>query len=338
MTGRGLVLCLLLAPALALPAETRKALVVSAEGRVFRKGTDGFASVPAGSTGHVTALSVGESLLTGTDGRAELQVPWGGEIFISPDSALEYSLTGTAMDSAPSASLRAGGARFRTVDGSSLLVRTTGTGIAAGEAEFAVYAGREGSVLVRVLSGSVTVTVASRRTVLGAGEGLSAAAGGEPVSLTATPEYETWMADRTDAFLRDPERTVEGVASLMAASLVAFDGSRASAASAAATWNSAVSAYRDVLATGDREAVLDFQKAELFPAQDALEKLSGEMRTAARNALAIRRYVVSNLVMELRSRQPVDPSGSVLKALARLGEIAAEYGEKVGGELEESGY
>jgi len=337
VTGRGLVLCLLLAPALALPAETRKALVVSAEGRVFRKGTDGFASVPAGSTGHVTALSVGESLLTGTDGRAELQVPWGGEIFISPDSALEYSLTGTAMDSAPSASLRAGGARFRTVDGSSLLVRTTGTGIAAGEAEFAVYAGREGSVLVRVLSGSVTVTVASRRTVLGAGEGLSAAAGGTGIAhrharvrnLDGRPYRRLPPGSGKDS---------QGVASLMAASLVAFDGSRASAASAAATWNSAVSAYRDVLATGDREAVLDFQKAELFPAQDALEKLSGEMRTAARNALAIRRYVVSNLVMELRSRQPVDPSGSVLKALARLGEIAAEYGEKVGGELEESGY
>lgn len=323
-----------------LPAAAQKANVMYMEGTAKIKSSSG--SLRAADFG--STVTYGESVITGKDGLVEMTLPNGSTIRVTQDSVFNYSETGTGSDSRPILATLAGSVSYKLNKsvGRSPLIQTNSMVAGVRGTEFTVFAGRDGSVLLAVTEGIVDVSAQGETVELLKDEAVQVDPGEKPgekyVWLGRELDFSSWNQGKNEDFLTDPVAGIERVDAQLegyARELAALKGPYAEATAA---WKATTEEYKGILAKGDDSAIKAYQTERLFPAQDARAVLILDMRYWALNYLSARRFVLSNMYMEVKSRDPLVNKESSRAFMRKHTEILSKYEMGIVPDLNESDY
>lgn len=323
-----------------LHAFGQKATVVYTEGTSRIKSASGaLREADFGST-----VTYGESVITGKDGNTELKLQDGSTIRVTSNSVFNYSSTGSGSDSRPVLATSAGKIAYKIskVTGRSPVIQTNSMVAGVRGTEFTVYAGRDGSVLISVEEGIVDVASQGESVELLANEAVEVAPGEKPgakyVWLGKELDFSDWNAGKNAEFLADPLAGLEKAASQLKDYKDSLFALKAPYEAATERWRKATEDYKTVLAEGNEEKTKQFQRESLFPAQDERATLILDIRYYALNYLSVRRYVLSNMYMEMKSRYPLKQGEREKAFFARHAELLALYEMDIVPELNENDY
>ncbi|ULQ60307.1 FecR domain-containing protein [Brucepastera parasyntrophica] len=323
-----------------IPVWAEKANVVYVEGSAQIKTGAGVTKNAA--IGHT--VTYGESVITGRGGLVEMTLENGSTIRVTPNSVFNYSNTGSGADTQPVLAAAAGQIAFKLnrAAGNSPLIQTNSMVGGVRGTEFTIYAGRDGSVLLSVIEGIVDVTAQGKTVSLIKDEAVEVGAGQPPGEKFLWPgrelDFSDWNKGKTDGFIADPAGGLEKAAVMLKEYQTSLDALHAPYQDATEKWRQSAEEYKTLLAGGDDEAIKAFQQEKLFPAQDERADLILTIRYYALNYLSVRRYVLSNMYMEMKSRYPVNRPAEVEQFFTRHAELLAEYEEFIVPELNPNDY
>jgi len=215
MRRSSIVVVLLLLGALsvsAVPAD-----VTYAEGDATLKLKDG--TTQDAQIGDV--MNTGDTLRTGRSGLAELNQK-GVTIRIAKQTVFTLMEKSQAGQASPVLSVALGSIKFKydKVTGKEPQVRTNGMVAGVRGTEFDVFAGADGSALIAVSSGAVTVESEGSSVDLAANEGVEVPLGQPPGAKFTVQrnqvDYSTWNNGRLDAMLADPQAAMTSIETAMA--------------------------------------------------------------------------------------------------------------------------
>lgn len=329
-----------LAAFVATAAMAQKANVVYVDGGVSIKSTAG--KLRAADFG--SQVSFGESVITGKDGMAELKLENGSEIRVSHNSVFSYTNVGTGAESRQVLATTVGKVSYKLnkATGKKPLIQTNSMVAGVRGTEFTVMAGRDGSVVLEVTEGIVDVESQGKMVTLVKDEGVEVTPGmapGEKYALLGKElDFSNWNQGKTDAFLADPVAGLDRVDAQLASYQKALNDLKKPYAAGTAAWEKAVADYKAILATGNTEAIQAFQQATLFPLQDTRLTLILNMRYHALNYLSVRRYVLSNMYLEMKGRYPLNRSAEVNAFFTKHAAMLAKYETVIVPELNPNDY
>lgn len=322
------------------PLSAQKAFVEYVEGNASIQNTSGsLRPVDFGST-----VTYGETVLTGQDGTVEMVLDNGSRIRVSGNSVFSYTSTGAGTDSRPVLATTAGSVSYKLnrAAGRSPIIRTNSMVAGVRGTEFTIFAGRDGSVLLAVADGIVDVESEGVQVTLLKNEAVEVAPGEAPGAkyeyLGRELDFSDWNKQKNDAFLTDPVGTLKAVERRLAVYAAELKKLEAPYTDATDSWKTATAQYKILLEEGDKEKIKQFQQELLFPAQDARAVLILNIRYWALNYLSMRRYVVSNLYMEMKSRNPVTRTSVADEFFALHAELLRRYETVIVPELNENDY
>jgi hypothetical protein len=194
---------ILLLVALALPAAPADVTYTEGDARIQTKG----GKARDAQIGDV--MNTGDTLRTGADGQSELSQK-GVAIKIAPKTVFTLMEREQGGKTSSVLSVALGSIKFRydKLTGSEPMVRTNGAVAGVRGTEFSVFSGADGSTLIAVDSGLVTVESEGKSVDLAAKEGVEVPLGRPPGDKFAVPElpvdYSTWNEGKLDAMLADP--------------------------------------------------------------------------------------------------------------------------------------
>jgi hypothetical protein len=337
---KSMLAALLAALIASAPAFAQKAFIAYVEGRSDVKSSAG--SMRAAKEGGT--ITYGESILTGKDGLVELKLENGSTIRVAENSVFSYSSTGSGTDSTPVLATTAGKVHYKlnkalgrspTIQTNSMVAGVRGT-------EFTVFAGRDGSVMLAVDEGIVDVSSQGSSVELLRNEAVEVAPGKKPGAkftwLGKELDFSSWNTGKTDGFLADPIAGLAAVEAQLAGYKVALDALKDPYRDATETWRKASARYKELLAEGNEEAIKAFQTATLFPSEDARAVLILNIRYHALNYLSVRRYVVTNMYLEMKGRYPVKRTAEVERFFQEHAKVLARYEEGIVPELNANDY
>lgn len=290
------------------------------------------------------SLSFGESVITGKDGLVELKLQNGSTIKVTQNSVFGYSSTGTGANTRQVLATTAGTVSYKLnkAIGKSPLIQTNSMIAGVRGTEFTVFAARDGSVMLAVTGGIVDVESQGQMVSLYKDEAVEVAPcmppGPKFAWLGKEKDFSSWNQGKMDTFFADPLKGLESAAGQLEESKVALEALKKPFEEATATWEKANKEYDKLVASGEKTAILAYQTEKLFPAQDARAVIILNIRFHALNYLSMRRYVLSNMYMEMKSRYPVNQPTEIQKYFTRHAEILARYETNIVPELNKNDY
>ena len=298
-----LILLMLCAVAAAIYAEP--ADIVYAEGYVDLKLADG--EVLEALIGDY--VEVGDTIITGEDGLAELERGTGTMIKIAPETIFtlrEFERNGEKR-SVLSTTLGAVKFRFDRFTGKEPMIATPGTVGGIRGTEFQVLAGADGTTLIVVESGSVEIEAAGKRVELLAEEGIEIPAGGEPgqkfTVLHGKMDFSDWNAGRLDAVMDDPAGAAAGLQNTM----TGFAAKLNELAPLFSENSRQLESVRAVLAKmkddeKPKDEIADYYTKNVFPLEVQTSNIRLNQRFYALSALSFRRFVLGSMYARVKTR------------------------------------
>ncbi len=291
------------------------------------------------------AVTYGESVITGKDGLVELQLENGSVIKVTQNSVFGYSTTGTGSESRNVLATTAGKVSYKlnkATGGKSPVIQTNSMVAGVRGTEFTVFAGRDGSVLLAVTGGIVDVESQGQLVTLNKDEAVEVALGKAPgekfTFLGKELDFSSWNQGKMDSFFLDPAAGIDQAAIQLETYKKALDALKKPYEDTTAVWKKAVEDYKTVVAGGNADEAKAFQTDRLFPAQDARSTIILNIRYYALNYLSVRRYVLSNMYMEMKSRYPANRPDAVQKFFAKHAELLVTYEAGIVPELNPNDY
>jgi len=278
-----------------------------------------------------SSLSYGESLITGRDGLAELSLENGSTIRISQNSVFNYSRVGSGTATRPVFATTAGSVTFKLARSAGLGPRIQTNSAVAGVrgTEFTVFAGRDGAVMIAVVEGVVDIEAQEKTVTLYAHEAVDVQPGEPPgekiVWLGKELDYSSWNTGRMEEFFADPVAGIQALHRQLEILQAEIHALKPLFEQSTQQFEQVLAAYTEILASGDSTAISNFQKNQLFPAQENRALLILNMRYWALNYLGIRRYILSNMYMELKSRYPLQQPEQIASFFRIHSAILKEY-------------
>jgi len=200
------LLLLITAAVLALPLSAQNSDVVYLEGWVdVKTGSGDISELFMGDQ-----VRVGETVITGDDGLAELQPEAGSRIIIHPGTvfSLQERTVNGQKRSVVSTSLGSVAFRFNKMTGAEPDIATPSMVAGVRGTEFTVFAGADGSSLIMVESGAVAVESQGRSVDLAPNEGVEVQPGEAPGEkfrvMRGSLDFSAWNANRAEEMLSDP--------------------------------------------------------------------------------------------------------------------------------------
>jgi len=276
-------------------------------------------------------VGYGESVITGKDGLVELTLENGSVIKVTQNSVFGYSSTGTGADTRQVLATTAGKISYKLnkATGKSPLIQTNSMVAGVRGTEFDVYAGRDGSVLLAVTGGIVDVESQGKLVTLVKDEAVEVDPGKAPgekyVWLGKHKEFRDWNQGKMDDFYSDPVAGINQVAIQLETYKTALDALKKPYEATTAAWKKATEDYKKLVAIGDVEKIKAFQTEILVPAQDARSTVILNIRFYAMNYLSVRRYVLSNMYMEIKSRYPINPPDTAMRFFSIHADLLKKY-------------
>jgi hypothetical protein len=321
-------------------AAAQKANIVYTEGSAKIKAAAG--SQRAADIGGT--IVYGESVITGKDGLVELTLPNGSDIRVTQNSVFSYSSTGTGKDERSVLATTAGKVAYKLnkATGKPPVIQTNSMVAGVRGTEFTVFAGRDGSVLLAVTGGIVDVESQGKTVSLVKDEAVEVTPGQAPgekfVWLGKELDYSNWNKGKEDIFLADPVAGIDRVAEKLDEYQKAFEALKEPFTKATDEWKTAVETGDKLLVAGDKDAIDAFNLSTLFPVKDKRATIILNLRYYALNYLSMRRYVLSNMYMEMKTRYPLSRPDNVQTFFAKHADILVRYEDHIVPELNKYDY
>lgn len=332
----------ILAATLILPAllTAQKANVVYVEGSSQIKSSSGsLRPADFGST-----VTYGESVITGRDGFVEMTLENGSTIRVAENSVFSYSSTGAAADSRPVLATTAGKVSYKLnkAAGRSPLIQSNSMVAGVRGTEFTVFSACDGSTLLAVTDGIVDVESQGTKIELVKDEAVEVTPGKAPGTkftwLGKELDYSSWNKGKNDEFIQNPLACLDLVATQLDVYKSALESLKGPYEQATITWQKVTDQYKALVAEGDKQAMEAFRASTLYPAQDERSTIILNIRYFALNYLSMRRYVMSNMYMEMKSRYLLTPNAQASAYFTRHAEILSRYEAVIVPQLNENDY
>jgi hypothetical protein len=252
-------------------------------------------------------MNTGDTLRTGRDGLAELNQK-GVVIKIAQQTVFTLMEKGQGGQTSPVLSVALGSIKFHydRFTGKEPLVRTNSMVAGIRGTEFDVFAGADGSTLIAVDSGAVTVESEGASVELAANEGVEVPLGQPPGNKFTVQrnqvDYSTWNNEKLSAMLADPQAAMTSIETAMASSIRDVR-----------EYYNSFTEYSQRLAAervkmeklakdkGSEEA-RKYNSEVVFPLSNQTLALGLNLRYSALAALSLRRFVAGRLYLFMKER------------------------------------
>ena len=255
------------------------------------------------------SMNPGDSIITGSDGLAQLQKANLADITVSPGTVFTLRQI-TGQNGAPqdvlSVSLGSLAFKFNQLGGKEPLIATASATAGIRGTELKVYAGADGSSLFVVQSGKVVVSGASGTPVdLTADQGVEVNPGGPPGQkikvLHGQVNYSTWNAGKLDALLKDPAGAAARVQNQMQSYIAHIDKLWPEYQKEYAQLTVERNKVDELRKKEGQKAVSDYFTKNVLPIQNEAHGLFLNLRYYTLSALSLRRYVLGVMYVRLTS-------------------------------------
>ena len=286
------------------PLGAQSADVSYVEGEADLRRSDG--KVTTAEIGDV--LRTGDGLRTGRDGTVELDQS-GAVIRVSPGTVFTLMEKTVAGEPAPVLSVALGSIRMRydRITGKEPLIRTNSISAGVRGTELTVWSGADGSTLIAVEAGLVTVESEGVSVDLAANEAVEVPLGSPPgpkITLQRDQiDYSTWNQQKLESLLADPVAGIRGVRQRLEGYVAALGESDALYRGVRAQLETERAARAKI---ADEKGKDEADKYEAEVVQPLLLQTTAHRLNVRYNALAalsLRRYVAGRLYVMLKPRQ-----------------------------------
>ena len=252
-------------------------------------------------------MNTGDTLRTGADGQAELNQK-GVTVKIAPKTVFTLMEREQGGKTTSVLSVALGSIKFRydKLTGSEPMVRTNGAVAGVRGTEFSVFAGADGSTLIAVDSGQVTVESEGKSVDLAAKEGVEVPLGKPPGDKFTVPDklvdYSKWNEGKLDAMLADPLAAMTGIENTLKEYIKNVSDYNASFLEYKARLDEERQKWAQVLKDkGAEEAEVHNQKV-VIPLMGQTAQLFLNVRYFSLAALSMRRFVAGRLYLFMKAR------------------------------------
>jgi FecR protein len=263
-------------------------------------------------------LNTGDSVKTGDDGQVEMDQK-GVTIRVNHGTVFTLMEMEKGGQKAPVLSVALGSIKFRygKLTGQEPLVRTNAAVLGVRGTEFTVFSGADGSTLIAVDAGQVTVQAEGQSVELASAEGVEVPLGKPPgdkfVVHSDQIDYSKWNNDKLNAMLADPLGAMQSIENAMAVYVK-------DASDYAALFND----YSEKLKE-ERNKMVEITKEQgaeegrkyadenVIPLIQKTFILGINVRFTALAALSLRRFVGGRLYLFMKERNITHPNDSTYK-------------------------
>jgi len=280
-------------------------------------------------------LNTGDSVKTGDDGQVEMNQK-GVTIKVSHGTVFTLMERELSGQKAPVLSVALGSIKFRygKLTGQEPLVRTNGATLGVRGTEFTVFAGADGSTLIAVDAGQVTVQAEGKSVELASAEGVEVGLGKPPgdkfVVHSDQIDYSKWNDGKLNAMLADPIAAVQSIQGTMAGYIKDVND-----------YFTLLQQYREKLAA--EQATLAQMRKEkgaaegdkyaeevVSPLVSQTINLGMNVRFSALAALSLRRYVSGRLYLFMKARYITHrESSSYVEFLTQFNDMLSSFEESI---------
>ncbi len=250
-------------------------------------------------------IETGDSIVTGDDGYAELEMEDGATVKISEDSIFALSSYESRGETRNAYQCVLGSMQYkftRAVKADEPRITTPTTVCGVRGTEFTVVSGLDGSALYVVDDGSVAVSAKGEEVVLGALEGVEVAPGsapGEPFPvLRGKIDYSKVKADAEARFLENPAATMR----VMTSQLEEYIAQIQLYEKAFKDLSMELITLREKLFELEGEEKNKFYLENVADKDAQTSYLKLNMRYYAVSSLSMRRHLVGNMYVSIRTK------------------------------------
>ena len=256
------------------------------------------------------SVQTGDSIITGYDGYAEIEMEDGSTVKVNEDSIFKLDSVQVDSQETNSFQLVLGSASYKfkkALGTGEPQITTPSTVCGLRGTEFTVYSGLDGSALYLVDEGAIAVTSKGAEVELGADYGVKVDPGqtpGRPFEIMRGKEdYSNFLADSESNFMANPAATIftmmdqlEEYADLADENEMLFNAHQ-----------EAMVLLREQLdsLTTDEERT-EFYTDVVFPAEIELSGLKQNVRYYAVSAKSMRRFIIGNMYIRMTARYILD--------------------------------
>ncbi len=252
-------------------------------------------------------MSTGDTLRTGRDGLAELNQK-GVTIKIAKQTVFTLMEKSEGGQTSPVLSVALGSIKFHydKLTGTEPKVRTNGMVAGVRGTEFDVFAGADGSTLIAVSSGAVTVESEGKSVELAASEGVEVPLGQPPGDKFTVQrdqvDYSKWNGGKLAAMLADPAAAMTSIETAMASYIKDVEEYDASFKE----YSQRLAAERaNRVKIGEDKGADEARKYEddvVVPLMNQTAALSLNLRYSALAALSLRRFVAGRMYLFMKAQ------------------------------------
>jgi hypothetical protein len=264
-------------------------------------------------------LRAGDSIITQSDSYAELEQNNLSTIFVKPNSifTLREIETAAGRETVLSTTVGAVSFKFGKLFGKEPMLATPSMVAGIRGTEVTVYAGEDGSTLIAVDSGMVSVESQGVTVDLVKDEGVEVLPGevpGEKFSLLGRElDFSSWNADKYDALIADPfmglvrfGKQLDGFVGKIGELELAREENTAAQANFQAE-------MEKIKESEGPEKAQEFQKENIQPLILVAGPMFLNIRYHTLSALSFRRYIIGKLYLEMKSQYIMDAENPVYK-------------------------
>jgi len=264
-------------------------------------------------------LKKGDSVITGNDSYAELSQKDLSSIIVQPDSifTVQEREGENGKETVLSTTVGSVSFKFGKLFGKEPVIATPGMVAGVRGTEFTVYAGQDGSSLVAVKSGLVTVSSKGRAVDLGADEGVEVKPGhppGDKFKLKGRElDFSTWNDEKYSALLADPvkgldqmEVRIDSFVKNIEEYSKIFTTLKNERTNLRAQWQKLMDA-------GKKDEAKKFYGDRITPVELKLGPAFINRRYYSLSALSFRRYILGKLYVDMKGRYFADRNNPVYR-------------------------
>lgn len=323
------------------------ALIILVTGAVFAQSArveyvDGFPELrkAQGGTDYIDfgmELESGDSVVTGRDDFVELSQGADSSIRVEPDTVFTIREvdTSTGRQTVMSNSVGSVSYRFGRLTGREPRIGTSTVAAGVRGTEVTVYAGPDGSALFLVDSGEVEVSSGGQSVSLTESQGVEVPAGGPPgevFDFIGRPvDFSSWSGDKHEEFLADPVGALRG----LEAQLQEYYGELLVLESLYTEKRAEYDAVYEDLVDAVERFGRESEEAEAIrevvgPLGQEATVIGFNIRYYALTSLSLRRYLIGQMSVEMKTRYILDRDDPVYREFVDLRDaILEEYESRI---------
>ena len=259
-------------------------------------------------------MNTGDTLRTGADGQAELNQK-GVTVKIAPKTVFTLMEREQGGKTSSVLSVALGSIKFRydKLTGSEPMVRTNGAVAGVRGTEFSVFSGADGSTLIAVDSGQVTVESEGKSVDLAAKEGVEVPLGKPPGDKFTVPDklvdYSKWNEGKLDAMLADPLAAMTGIENTLLEYIKNVSDYNATFLEYTARLDKARQKRAQIFKDKGIDDASMYDQKVLGPLMVQTGHLFLNVRYYSLAALSMRRFVAGRLYLFMKTRSIAHPDG-----------------------------